>query len=63
MMAKKKNTYQDKINKRLAKEDFRNITFRIPVELLDEFKETCEEEELKMNHVVIEMIKDYLGKS
>lgn len=54
------NRFRKKINKKIEKPELRNITFRIPEEILEKFKKECETEGFKMNQVVLEMIKDYI---
>lgn len=57
----KSNSYRNSINKMVKKEliDTRNITFRLPVELISKFKKICEKDGLKMNQVIEKMIKKY----
>ena len=58
-MAKKKS-YKDRILERASSEEKRNVTFRLPSELIEEFKESCEDNDLTMNRVIEEMIREYL---
>ncbi|MBN8537373.1 MAG: hypothetical protein J0M15_10000 [Deltaproteobacteria bacterium] len=37
-----------------------NITFRLPKELLAEFKSACEKENVKPNAVALELIKQFV---
>lgn len=63
MAARKKvpvNKYREDINRALKKDQMRNVTFRLPVEIIDDFKRECEENGFKMNQVIQQLMKKYI---
>jgi hypothetical protein len=41
--------------------DRKNVTFSLPVKLLNQFSDDCEKHKFKMNKVIQKLIEDYLG--